>query len=157
MSDYRFDDAVKDAGETLPVMLDCFPVCAMFWRGNERVSSAEYVRPSRATGFAYQAGAAGTTAGREPLWPKVLGGTVVDGSVTWTAVAASTNGIDPISAPTAVSDPTGLTINVSVSESCKLQATYAGGTEGQAYDAVYTFTLDSKTRIARQRVEVKKR
>lgn len=157
MSDYRFDTATKDADETLSVVLDCYPICAAFWRANERVDADEYVRPLHPTGFAYKAGAAGTTAGREPKWPTALGGTVVDGSVTWSAVAASTNGVNAISSPSAASDPSGLTISVAVSEASKLVATYAGGDQDQSYDAVFTFTLNSQTRIARQTVEVKKR
>lgn len=152
-----FPDALKDPGDDKKVTLNLFKYCASFWRPNELITLNEFVRPTKATGFAYQ-GTAGTTGSREPAWPRVLTATVVDGSVTWTCVAADANGLNPITSPVAVSDPTGLTIaSVSASESTKILATYSGGTLDQDYDAVFTFTLNSVQRVARQRVLVRKR
>lgn len=152
-----FPDAIKDPSESLPVELNLFKYCANFWRANEQFGAAEYARPNRSTGFAYQS-SGGTSGEREPVWPTVLGGTVVNGSITWTAVAAGLNGLNAITAPTAVSDPLGLTIaSVSASESTKILATYSGGTLDQDYDAVFTFTLNGVSRVARQRVLVRKR
>lgn len=153
-----FPETVKDPAESKKVTLNLFKYCASFWRANERVDQNEYVRPRKPTGFAYQASVAGTTAAREPTWPTTLGATKVDGSVTWTCVAASTNGLNEITSPSAVSEPTGLTISdVSVSESTKILATYSAGTVDQDFDAVFTFTLNGVSRVARQRVLVRKR
>jgi hypothetical protein len=83
---------------------------------------------------------------------------VQNGSVVFTCRAAGTNGVMEITSPTAISDPTGLTIgSVSVSESTKILATYSAGTLGQDYDAVFTFTLNGATRVARQTVKVRRR
>jgi hypothetical protein len=51
------------------------------------------VRARVVSGFEYEATAGGQTSAREPIWPKVIGGTVVDGSVTWTCVALSTDSL----------------------------------------------------------------
>jgi hypothetical protein len=51
----------------------------------------DYVQPVAQTGLVYQAvqADAGFTAATEPVWPVVLGNTVVDNEVTWEAVLAS--------------------------------------------------------------------
>jgi hypothetical protein len=153
-----FPDALKDPAASKLVSLNLFKYCAAFWRPNELYALNEYVRPNKATGFAYQATTAGTSGSREPNWPTVLSDTKADGSVTWTCVAASTNGLNVISSPSAVSEPTGLTISaVSVSESVKILATYSGGVLDQDYYAVFTFTLNGVSRVARQRVLIRKR
>jgi hypothetical protein len=157
MSDFRLPDAIKDPGTDLKVSLEFFGDCANFWRANEECSLNEHVRPTRGTGFAYKATVAGLSGSREPVWPKTLDATVTDGSITWTCVAAGTNGLAPITSPSATSDPTGLTISaVAVEESTKILATYQGGSLGQDYEAVFTFTLNG-ARVARQRVLVRKR
>lgn len=157
-TDYRFDSVEKDPTESLPVELNWFNLCANFWRANEQYGAAEFIRPNVATGFSYQASGAGTSGSKEPRWPTTLALTVTDGSITWTCTAASANGLNALSAPSGVSDPTGLTIgSVAVSETAKVLATYSGGTDGQNYDAVFTVTLNAVTRIARQTVQVRKR
>jgi hypothetical protein len=155
--EFRFGQAIKDPAESLHVTLRLFDYCASFWQPNQPYDLAEYVRPTRSTGFAYQA-SAGLSGAREPIWPKVLGATVLDGSVTWTCVVAQSNGLNAITAPSAVADPTGLTIgSVSASETTNILATYSGGSLGQDYDAVFTFTLNGVSRVARQLVRIRKR
>lgn len=156
--DYTFPDAVKDPAAEKKVELNLFRFCANYWRANELVSMGEYFRPTKATGFSYQVTTAGTTGEREPSWPTTLGATVNSGSVTFTCAEAGSNGLNALSSPSAVSDPTGMTIaSATVSETTKLLATYQGGTLGQDYDAVYTFTLNGITRVARQKVLIRKR
>jgi hypothetical protein len=46
-----------------------------------------FVVPTVANGFRYEctaAGGGGASAGAEPVWPTAIGGTVVDGALTWT-------------------------------------------------------------------------
>jgi hypothetical protein len=156
--EYRIEDAVKDPGESLKVSVDCYALCAVKWHPNEPYTSGEYVRPVVPNGFAYECTTTGLSGNREPKWPTVIAATKTDGSATWTCRAAGAAGLNPITVPSAQSDPTGLTItSVTVSESYKLLATYADGIAGQAYDVVFSFTLDGVPRIARQRVEIAKR
>lgn len=157
--EYRIQpDALKDAAESLKVSIDLYDLCAVKWRPNEDYSSAEFIRPPVPNGFSYEVTTGGRTGTSPQRFPTTIGQTVVSGSVTLTCRASSAGGVNAITSPTATSDPTGLTIsNVAVSESHKILATYVGGTEGQDYDAVYSFTLDGVTRIARQKVQVRKR
>lgn len=156
--EFRLPDVLKDPAETLSVTLDFFGYCANYWSENEEYSLNEFARPTRATGFAYKATTAGCSGAREPIWPRSVDATVPDGSIVWTCAAAGSNGLAPITSPSASSDPTGLTISaVSASENTKILATYSGGELGQDYEAVYSFTLSGKTRIARQLVQIRKR
>jgi hypothetical protein len=156
--DYTFPDAVKDPAAEKKVELNLFKFCANYWRANELVALGEYFRPVKATGFSYQVSVGGTTGPREPAWPETEGATVRSGSATFTCAAAGANGLNALSDPSAVSDPAGMTVTgVSVSESTKLLATYQGGTLDQDYDAVFTFTLNGITRVARQKVLIRKR
>lgn len=66
--------------------------CGIPTRANVWADTADYALGAlvkRLTGagiFWFKATAAGTSAGTEPTWPVTLGGTVVDGTVTWTAI-----------------------------------------------------------------------
>jgi hypothetical protein len=46
---------------------------------------------------------------------------------------------------------------VSVEEYTNILATYSGGGLDQDYDATFTFTLNGVTRVARQRVSIRKK
>lgn len=156
--DYLFEEVVKDPAATRKVRLRLYALAVSEWTPNEVVSSNEHIRPRVPNGFAYEATmVSGPTSAREPLWPKTVGSTVVDGGVTWTCRAAGSNGINVVTSPSAISDPTGLTIgSVSVSEDSNILATYSGGSEGTTYDAVFSWTLDGVPMVGRQRVRVAK-
>lgn len=68
------------------------------WIAGRAYGAGETSRPSVANGFAFQTGAAGQAGAIEPLWPNILGATVIDGSLTWTAILPGTNALDPITA-----------------------------------------------------------
>lgn len=158
-ADYIIQPALQiNPGETRRIAADFLRKCAIYWRPEEDVALTEYVRPTAGNGLAAQCSVAGTTGAREPHWPTLAGRTVVDGSVTWTMVAAGANGLNAISAPSVSCDIAGVTTaNVAVAESRKIQVDVISAvideTEGEL---VYTFTLNSVTRIARQKVTVKK-
>jgi len=62
------------------------------WQANHVYSANGYVIPNPVseTGLWYKTTAGGTSGGTEPTWPTVLGNTVADGTVTWTAIAVPT-------------------------------------------------------------------
>jgi hypothetical protein len=151
-------DAIKDPAEPLKVSINCYDMCVLRWQPNEPYSAGDFFRPRVPNGFSYEVTVSGVSGHTEPRYPTTIGGTVVNGSMTITCRAAGSNGLNAISAPTAVSEPTGLTISaVSVSEIYKILATYSGGTVDLDYDVVFTFTLDGVSRVARQTVKVRKR
>lgn len=49
------------------------------------------VRPTTQIGLMFMATTGGTSGGSEPTWPTAIGGTVVDGTVTWTAIGVPGN------------------------------------------------------------------
>jgi hypothetical protein len=61
------------------------------WSSSLSVSADDIIIPTKAngSGWAYKAQDSGTTGGTEPTWPTTYGGTVVDNTVTWEAVAQS--------------------------------------------------------------------
>lgn len=50
------------------------------------------VQPATANGYMYECIVAGTSAGSAPVWPLVVGNTVVDGTVTWQNISEFTAG-----------------------------------------------------------------
>lgn len=54
------------------------------WAATTAYSLTNFRRPTVANGYRYECTTAGTSAGSEPTWPTTPGGTVVDGTVTWT-------------------------------------------------------------------------
>jgi len=60
------------------------------WAANTAVALGAVRVPSLRNGYRYEATVAGTThATNEPVWPIVLGGTIVDSGVTWAAIAGA--------------------------------------------------------------------
>jgi len=158
-SEYTIQPAlVINPGETRRIAPNFLRKCAVYWLPDEPISFGEFNRPRIGNGLAAQCSVAGTTGQKEPLWPKAVGGIATDGSVTWTMVAAGTNGLNAISGPSVTSDISGVTCsNVSVLESSKiLLDVSAGAIAEQEGELVFSFTLDGVSRIARQKIIVKK-
>jgi len=70
--------------------LDCgIPTRANVWAAATPYTVGALVKRLTGSGiFWFKASIAGTSDAGEPTWPVVLGGTVVDGTVTWTAIRA---------------------------------------------------------------------
>lgn len=107
-----------------------------YWIASRRYAVNDYVRSPSQSGFAFQCTTAGEAGMAEPAWPRVLGGTVTDGSITWTAVAPGTNAVDTISVVTwsQVSPPdSSLTIPATSNTIEEATAQFSGGTSGSVY------------------------
>jgi hypothetical protein len=60
------------------------------WKRDASFGMGVAVRPlGDPTGFEYVVTVAGHSGAEEPAWPRALGGTITDGSITWTAQAIS--------------------------------------------------------------------
>lgn len=130
------DTRIKLAGASKPYTIDFKAWLRSYWIAQRAYNANDYVRPPSVSGFAMQAGAAGEAGVTEPAWPRVLAGTVQDGSITWTAVAPGTNALDAISS-VAWSQPnppdSNLTISGQVNTNEEATATFVSGTQGQTY------------------------
>lgn len=56
------------------------------WQASQTVAAGAYRAPTTMNGRLYKAtaGGGGATGAAEPTWPTIIGGTVVDGALTWT-------------------------------------------------------------------------
>jgi hypothetical protein len=66
------------------------------WTGTTVYSGTDprsivYPTATNETGLMYMATTGGTSGAAEPVWPTAIGGTVVDGTVTWTAIGVAVN------------------------------------------------------------------
>lgn len=98
--------------------------------------SGVFVRPPEPTGFEYEATSAGQTSADDEIeWPIVLGGTVQDGSVVWTARVGPPTGqeaVDTISTHS-VSSPAGITDDGGTLDGTNVDVALSGGTPGETY------------------------
>jgi hypothetical protein len=155
--DYLFEEVTKSPSGSRKVRLRLYAIAVNEWKPNEPVLANEYLRPRIPNGFSYMVTVGGTLGAREPRYPKTIDATCESGSATLACKAASTNGINVVTDPVAVSDPSGLTISdVSVSEGCNILATYSGGDEDTDYDVLFTWTLDGVPMAGTQTVRVLK-
>jgi hypothetical protein len=124
-----------------------------FWRFGTAYDAAARVRPTVATGFEYEASGAGQSSGKkEPRWPITLGGTVVDGSITWTAVALSVAGlVRSISSSTWAAEDADITlsdpasINAAGTQFASVKVN--GGTDGNTRDATNEVTFSDGVKL----------
>lgn len=158
MSDFELADVLKDPAETRTLSVDFFNLCAKFWEPNKPYAISATVRPAAGNGLEYVAGGAGTSSSKEPRWPTTAGQTVVDGSITWTAQAASTASLNVPSSPSVSVSPSGLTAgSVTIADTTRVTAALSNGTEGQAYLLTVSATINGKVRARNITVQVQKR
>jgi hypothetical protein len=81
------------AGETLPFEFDWTQEFASYWAAGGSFPQFSAIRPvSVTTGLEYVS-SGGQAGEEEPTWPTTIGGTVEDGSITWTAQALSNSSL----------------------------------------------------------------
>ena len=103
----------KMAGETLDRIINIRPELQFTWRPGVEYGAGAYVRPMQPNGFDYQASIGGRTENIEPRWPIAPGGTVTDGSITWTCKSPTQSSLDPLSGSASiVTQATGNTIAI---------------------------------------------
>lgn len=61
---------------------------AQTWQAATAYSLFQYVMPTTNNGLMYRVSQEGISGATEPVWPTVIGQTITDGTVRWTAVAA---------------------------------------------------------------------
>lgn len=126
--------------------------CATKWEPGRVYAASVRVRPyRRPTGFEYES-TAGQTAAREPKWPTVEGGTVTDGSITWTARAISSQSLSRTVTAADWVTPTGVTVVtssvVNASGAQRVIALIQGDAAGE-YDVSVTLTFSDGNIIKR--------
>ena len=107
-----------------------------YWIAGRRYAVNECVRSPSIPGFAYQCIAGGEAGATEPAWPRAIGGTVIDGSITWIAVAPAVNAVDPIvSVAWSQIAPPDSTLTIPAASNTIEEATsqFSGGTSGGLY------------------------
>lgn len=115
------------------------------WAPGAVYGTDETVRPSLPTGLQYVS-TAGQSGAFEPRWPTTIGGTVTDGSITWTAEAISNDSLlTTISSSDWLADDSDLTVDgeVLVNTSGAQVATVhvSGGVTGNEYEVTNTIIL----------------
>lgn len=82
------DVTINNVNTTIPTL----------WAASTAYTVGQEVVPTAAsdTGYIYECTTAGTSAASEPSWSSTVGGTVTDGSVTWTVRRITRIGIDAV-------------------------------------------------------------
>lgn len=139
----------QDPADVLDYAVDFSAECVRYRLPDTTYALNTCVRPAKATGMQYRATTAGRSGTEEPRWPVTVGQTVQDGSVVWTAEAATTASlVRQVQSATWVPD-TGLTASnpTTDADACAASANISGGVLGQSYlvRVAMTFT-DSRTK-----------
>jgi hypothetical protein len=118
------------------------------WAPGKVYPNEQTIRPNLPTGFQYVS-AGGQSGLTEPRWPTAVGGTVTDGSITWTAEAIGNESLRAAIISSAWSAPVDITVDsetvVNTGGAQIVAADVAGGDPGQTYDITNTVTLSDGT------------
>lgn len=140
------------AGENLQYIIDVSASATNPWKAGASVAARSLIRPTwkNATGFVYQANAAGQSGGLEPAWPTAAGAMVADGSVTRTAIVPPASGQDSIASVTwTQKNPPDSALAMTDTSNTQLTATvFLGpGTYGQIYTVLATIIMVSSAKF----------
>lgn len=134
----------KRSGAVKPFTIDLRQYLRSYWMPGRFYDAGDTVRAPSFSGFAFQAGASGESGSNEPSWSRSLGGTCVDGSIPWTAIAAGANGTDPIASAPVWSQlsPPDNTLTIATGSNTLEETTnrFSGGTAGLTYRIMCTIT-----------------
>lgn len=125
----------QDPSDVLDYPVDFTGECVRFRMPDTAYAVNTCVRPFKATGLQYKATTAGRTGTQEPRWPETAGQTVTDGSVVWTAEAASSSSMIRQLASATWSPDNGVTASGASTDAAAALATakLSGGVAGQSY------------------------
>lgn len=120
------------------------------WAPNFPFDADVAIRPSleiKGTGFEYVSSGGVSSGLEEPIWPEVSGGTVTDGSITWTARAISNESLKQrISGSASWTADTGLTLDsqeeIDSPARQEVRIWVSGGLSGQTYRNFFEVTTD---------------
>lgn len=145
MSCTKIGEFCKRPAERIPVKIPLRGTAFVrTWEGGIVHASTERVRARKVNGYEYECTSAGQTGPREPEWPTVIGGTVTDGSVTWTCRAVSNASLTRI-----IQSCTwlggGLTVDgdtiVNTAGEAEVSAYVSGGVAGTVYEVIARITF----------------
>jgi hypothetical protein len=123
----------KDPAETLDYSVDFERHCARIREPNRDYALNVRVRPARPTGLQYVASVAGRSGANEPRWPTTVGGTVVDGSITWTAEVVSASSLIRTLSGASWTADTGVTVSTQTISGSVASCLLSSGKLGQSY------------------------
>lgn len=152
-----FREYFLKVGEKVPLAIDWEAWLENRWVGGRAYGSNVVVRPTLATGFEYKCTVPGYTASSEPSWPTTVGGTVIDGQVTWTAQAVTAASLTATVSSAPWSAPSGIAISSqSVTRYvAKVLVDTTTSSAGQNYDVLNTLNLsDGTQKIGTWRIRV---
>jgi len=136
----------QPAGANRLYEIDISALAVAAWQPSISIEASALMRPTslNQVGFIFQNGPnPGQTGELEPAWPRTAGGTVNDGSATWTAIVPPAAGADSIESVTwATENPPDATLLISGQSQDKLTASayLGGGTSGNVYLVLATIT-----------------
>jgi hypothetical protein len=141
--------ACKRPVEKLDYGVDFLMDCIRKREPNTGYAAGVRVRPSTEqlqTGFEYIS-SGGVTEFDEPAWPETVGAEIVDGSITWTAAAPTTDSLKDRLSTVVWSAHADLTISdENIGDDAGQQmatANISGGQDGETYEvAIFATTVD---------------
>lgn len=128
-----------------------------FWCPSENYTTGTRVR-SRRSGLQFNASSGGRAGPQEPRWPTTVGGTVIDGGITWTAEASSTASLTSTLASAAWTVESGITLSGQSINGQKASVFAEGGIDGQSYNLVGVGTMaDSRKFVGVFKLTIKRK